>query len=233
MRYKDLVENICIRYFKALKSEAKVSQKEIARYIGVSDCLISKWKNRRRRISSEYYKNIQSLFERQEFDICFEKNQQWILKNFDDIDPHISAREFWKQLFQGQLESRIVSLNAFLETLYLILKQRLEHHYSVEMVSKNKKKKCTAEKVIQIMQGDQSLEVYFKDMDTLIIKKGKQKVLIDRQQLKSLDSIYFFRVVHSYEITEKELIFLNQCAEKVEEYLTAEKDELYRQKQLI
>ena len=219
MRYKDLVENICIHYFKALKSEAKVSQKEIAKYIGVSDCLISKWKNRRRRISSEYYKNIQSLFERQEFDMCFEKNQQWILKNFDDIDPHISAREFWKQLFQGELESRIVSLNAFLETLYLILKQRLEHYYSVEMVSKNKKKKCTAEKVIRIIQGDQSLEVYFRD--------------IDRQQLKSLDSIYFFRVVHSYEITEKELIFLNQCAEKVEEYLTAEKDESYKQKQLI
>lgn len=37
MRYHNLIQNICVRYFKILKAEAKISQKEIARHIGVSD----------------------------------------------------------------------------------------------------------------------------------------------------------------------------------------------------
>ena len=60
--------------FKILKNEAKIPQKEIAKYIGISDCLISKWKNRNRRISAEYYKNIQNYFVKQEFDPCFERH---------------------------------------------------------------------------------------------------------------------------------------------------------------
>ena len=34
MLYNELIENICIRYFKILKTEAKIPQKEIAKYIG-------------------------------------------------------------------------------------------------------------------------------------------------------------------------------------------------------
>lgn len=64
MLYNELIENICIRYFKILKTEAKIPQKEIAKYIGVSDCLISKWKNRNRRISAEYYKKFAFLLYR-------------------------------------------------------------------------------------------------------------------------------------------------------------------------
>ena len=56
-------------------------------------------------------------------------------------------------------------------------------------------------------------------MDTLAVKSERKKLLIDRQQLKSLNQIHLFRVVCSYDITEKQLIFLNQCAEKVEECL--------------
>ena len=62
MRYHNLIQNICVRYFKILKTEAKISQKEIADFIGVSDCLISKWKNQQRRIGTEYYKNILDFF---------------------------------------------------------------------------------------------------------------------------------------------------------------------------
>lgn len=221
MLYNELIENICIRYFKILKNEAKIPQKEIAKYIGISDCLISKWKNRNRRISAEYYKNIQNYFVKQEFDPCFERHRRWLLQHFDDVDAAISPQEFWEKLFQGQLKSNIVSMDTFIEILHLILKERSDHRYSVEMITKTSQNKCVEDKRIQITNGDKSLEVSFDDMDTLAVRSERKRLMIDRQQLKSLNQIHLFRVVCSYDITEKQLIFLNQCAEKVEECLKA------------
>lgn len=164
MRYHDLIQNICVRYFKILKTEAKISQKEIADFIGVSDCLISKWKNQQRRIGTEYYKNI---------------------------------------------------LDFLLEHLALILKHRLVYD-DLEIISENR---FVDEKWIRIICEKKCVDIYFSDVDTLVIREGKDSSVIDRQEIKQRKWMRSFYFEESAEMTGDQWIFLNQCDEKITEYL--------------
>lgn len=219
MRYHDLIQNICVRYFKILKAEAKISQKEIAGFIGVSDCLISKWKNQQRSISAEYYKNILDFFAKQEFDLYFEKNRQLLIQDFDGIDPQISSEEFWNKLFHGELENKIIKLDFLLEHLALILKHRLTYD-DLEIVSENR---FVDEKWIRIICEKKCVDIYFSDVDTLVIREGKDSSVIDRQEIKQRKWMRSFYFEESAEMTGDQWIFLNQCDEKITEYLESKK----------
>lgn len=215
MRYHDLIQNICVRYFKILKTEAKISQKEIADFIGVSDCLISKWKNQQRRIGTEYYKNILDFFTKQEFDLCFERNCQLLIRDFDGLDPRISSEKFWNQLFHKKLENKTIKLDFLMENLVSIMKHRLTYD-DLKIISEDK---SADEKWIRLVYGKKCIDIYFSDVDTLVIREGKDSSVIDRQEIKQRKWMRSFYFEESAEMTGDQWIFLNQCDEKITEYL--------------
>ena len=109
-----------------MKKYLHITQKEIAKEIGISDCLLSKWKKYQRKINSEYYNNIRQYFERKEFEKSFEKNYEVLTQNFVLYDEKVSQDTFWDRLFQKEFQREFKDAKWYLQAIQEILEVRMK-----------------------------------------------------------------------------------------------------------
>lgn len=219
MDYQSVIQDTCIEYMQILKQQAKLVQKEMAQNIGISECLISKWKNYSRKINPEYYPSLERYFTKKDFEACFLANRDQLLQRFDGIDHEISQKEFWHKLFHGDFRKKIMRRDQRLKMLFQVMKRRMQYKKDDRKISLRKGEDSNLRCSIAVISEEETTNVYWNEQDVLTLESKQRNMIIKKQDIQKLEFGQLFIYQIPTKVSDAQLLELNQYAEIIFEYL--------------
>lgn len=213
--YKSEIQRICVTYFRILKKCLHITQKEIAKEIGISDCLLSKWKKYQRKINSEYYNNIRQYFERKEFEKSFEKNYEVLTQNFVLYDEKVSQDTFWDRLFQKEFQREFKDAKWYLQAIQEILEARMEEETENIVKAVSFEKNIKDINCINLLTDQGAARLYCYKNDEILIEHREKSKIVSLNDLENIQRGHFFVYKLNEKVSEKMLLRANCYVEMI------------------
>lgn len=222
MKHDDIVQEISLEYMEMLKKEVNILQKDMANELGISEGLISKWKNGSRKISPEYYVTLEKYFTKVEFENIFSKNHKKLFYKLENIDNDILQEEFWNKLFGGEYQQWILKNEERLHILYQIFEIRIKFQKNMEIDFVTDKSLYNFSKICVTYQK-KIFYLYWGTMEELVIENGTERYVIGKKNLDYLAYSFYFIYRIDTKVSDKILIEMNKYAEIVMNKICEEK----------